>query len=75
MWDVSHIGCMLDIVENLITDIEHFMNETGMSASAFGKGAVNDAHFVPNLRDGREPKFSTIARVRAFMEKETDAAA
>lgn len=44
-----------------------FMRRTGMPASKFGRLAVNDPRLVHDLRNGREPGASIIARVDAFI--------
>lgn len=45
-----------------------------MSETAFGTNALNDPPFVLQLRRGRDPKMSTVERVRAFMAKHSEAA-
>lgn len=57
----------------LLTEIEAFLATHGMSASRFGLKAVNDKHFVRDLRgEGKrqQPRRNwpeTEGRVRAFM--------
>ena len=51
----------------LIDEIEAFLERTKMSATAFGKIALNDPPFVQQVRDGRDVKWSTVEKVRAFM--------
>lgn len=51
----------------LIEEIEAFLSEQGMSATAFGQKALNDPPFVQQLRGGRDPKLSTAERCREFM--------
>ena len=53
----------------LLNQIEDFLKSTGMSATAFGTKALNDPPFVAQLRAGRDIKYSTGERVRAFMEQ------
>jgi hypothetical protein len=38
-----------------------------MRESRFGREAVNDTSFVPQLRTGRELRRATMGRVRQFM--------
>ena len=52
-----HVGC----------EVEKFLRRTGMSATRFGRLAVNDPRFVLDLRNGREPRSSTAARVIDFI--------
>lgn len=54
---------------SLLAEIEAFLAEQRMSATAFGLDALNDPGFVPGLRAGRDPKLSTAERVRAFMSR------
>lgn len=54
----------------LLQEIEAFLNRTGMSATAFGAKALNDPPFVQQLRDGRDPKMSTVDRIRDFMARD-----
>lgn len=56
----------------LLQEIEAFLTETGMSATAFGLDALNDPPFVAQLRGGRDPKMSTAERCRAFMAAERE---
>ena len=52
-------------------EVEAFLAATGMSASAFGGGAVGDRAFVSKLRkDDRSPSLKTADRVRSFMASE-----
>lgn len=51
----------------LLTEIESFLESSGMSATAFGTAALGDPPFVMQLRNGRDIKASTAERVRAFI--------
>lgn len=55
----------------LIDEIEAFLKAREMSATAFGRLALNDPPFVAQLRAGRDVKESTIERVRAFIAGHT----
>lgn len=48
-------------------EVEKFLRRTGMSATRFGRLAVNDPRFVLDLRMGREPRSHTVARVIGFI--------
>lgn len=54
-------------IEQFISEIETFLVRTKMSVSLFGDLACNDRMFVHDLRRGREPRFSTMEKVRRFM--------
>ena len=49
-------------------DIEAFLKRSGMPPTTFGKKAAGDAMFVQRIRQGADPKISTAAKVREFME-------
>lgn len=51
----------------LLSDIELFLERAGMPPSNFGSAAIGDPNLIRHLRSGRELRFATIQRVRAFM--------
>jgi len=51
----------------LIRWIEHFLRETGMPWTKFGRLAAQDPRFVQDLRNGRTPRSATEERVEHFM--------
>ena len=48
---------------NLLSMIERHLAETGLTPSRFGRDALGDPGFVKALRNGREPRESTVRRV------------
>jgi len=48
--------------------IELYLRRTRLSASAFGRQAVNDPRFVQDLRNGRELREKTEKRVHAWLD-------
>lgn len=52
---------------HLLGRITHFLDRTGMPETKFGRLAVHDPRFVSDLRAGREPRPSTIARIERFI--------
>jgi hypothetical protein len=48
--------------------IEIFLRLSDVTATRFGRDAVNDPRFVFDLRNGREPRADTVARVVDFLE-------
>lgn len=52
---------------DLITEIEAFCTEHELTEGQFGVGALNDKNFVPQLREGRDLRLSTVERVRNWM--------
>jgi homoserine dehydrogenase len=52
---------------HLLDEIEAFLAETGVSPTLFGYAVMSDPTFVPNLRQGREPRSATITKARQGM--------
>ena len=53
--------------EALIREIRTFLAETRMSASYFGKLAVNNSELLPRLEAGKTVTLRTVVRARRFM--------
>jgi hypothetical protein len=51
----------------LLRHIEKFLRETGMPRTKFGRLAAGDPRFVGDLRNGREPRAQTEARIARFI--------
>lgn len=51
----------------LIRSVEKFLRAHAVSATTFGRLAARDSRFVFDLRNGREPRAETEARVRSFI--------
>lgn len=51
----------------LLREIENHLRRHETTAARFGRDVVRDPRFVFDLRNGREPRPTTEARVRAFM--------
>lgn len=61
--------------ELFLADIDAFLERSGMTATAFGRAALNDPNFVGDLRQGRKPNLGLVDRVHAFIHsQEADAA-
>lgn len=54
-------------MDTLLSDIEKFTANNGLSEWQFGELALNDRHFIRQLRDGRDLRMSTVERVKCFM--------
>jgi 2,4-dienoyl-CoA reductase-like NADH-dependent reductase (Old Yellow Enzyme family) len=54
---------------HLLRRIERYLRSSGTPATRFGREAVSDPRFVLDLRNGREPRSRTAARVAAFLEE------
>ena len=51
----------------LIRSIEKFLRRHAMPPTKFGRLAASDPRFVFDLRNGREPRAGTQAKVEHFM--------
>lgn len=51
----------------LLSMIERYLAESGITPSRFGRDAMGDPGFVGALRRGRLPRDSTIRRVEAYI--------
>jgi hypothetical protein len=53
----------------LLRDVEKFLRASRIPATRFGREVLGDPRFVFDLRNGREPRSTTVHRVRAFLER------
>jgi 2,4-dienoyl-CoA reductase-like NADH-dependent reductase (Old Yellow Enzyme family) len=53
----------------ILNDIERYLRHTKTTPTRFGREAVGDPNFVQNLRDGREPRRRTVARVASYLDR------
>jgi len=51
----------------VLPKIHKFLRHSGMPESKFGRLAVNDPRLVRDLRNGRELRARTVARIEAFL--------
>jgi predicted transcriptional regulator len=51
-------------------EVEQFLLEQDMPPTVFGIKALSDPGFVFELRKGRDVRFSTVGKVRAFIKKQ-----
>ena len=59
----------------LLSVVEGYLKTNRMPPARFGRAAVGDPCFVFDLRDGREPRPRTVARVLAFIDADKQAKA
>jgi hypothetical protein len=52
----------------LLREVERFLRQSDVAPTRFGREAVGDPRFVFDLRNGRDPRPTTIARVLAYLE-------
>lgn len=58
-------------VQALLTEIESYLQLTGDTMTQFGLEVANDSHFIPRLKQGRQPRLATIDRVRRYIDSQT----
>ncbi|OYW86210.1 MAG: hypothetical protein B7Z20_07755 [Sphingobium sp. 32-64-5] len=51
----------------ILRKIEHFLRDTGMAPTRFGRDAVRDPRLVFDMRNGREASPRMIRRLEHFM--------
>lgn len=54
---------------NMLRRIERHLELSGVSATAFGRGVMNDPSFVRQLRNGRQLRPETVARIEAAIDE------
>lgn len=59
-----------DYAAPILLEVERWLKEHHLSASRFGKMAVNDPNLVFQLRAGRDPSSKVVAKLRAYMARE-----
>ena len=59
---------------HLLTRIQRHLRRTGTTATRLGRDAVGDPRFVFDLRNGREPRDDTVARVHAWLDGQQEVA-
>ena len=58
----------MNIAEHFKSQVEQYLETSGMKPTAFGMQAVNDPSFVARLQSGRNCKVETIDRVLTWMQ-------
>ena len=64
----------MDERQQLLAAIEEFCEREGMAPTTFGRKALGDGRFIGRLRDGRQVRAATLARVRQFLADRDPAA-
>ena len=52
----------------LLREVENFLRSSDVPPTRFGREVMGDPRFVFDLRNGREPRPTTVARIRRFLE-------
>ena len=53
---------------HLLREVEKFLRHCDVAPTRFGREAMGDPRFVFDLRNGRDPRPGTVARVLAYLE-------
>ena len=56
------------LIVHLLREIENFLRAAKIPAARFGREVMGDPRFVFDLRNGREPRARTVARIRNYLE-------
>jgi hypothetical protein len=59
---------------HLMRRIQLFLKRADMAPTRFGREAVGDPRLISDLRNGRELRESTAARIHAWLDKQEKAA-
>lgn len=54
---------------SVLWKVERFLRQSSMPDTKFGRLAVNDPRLVSDLRQGREPRPITTARIEAAISR------
>lgn len=57
------------MIEEFISEIDKYLAKHEMNPTDFGRSFANDPSFVFRLKEGREPRISTMDRVRKKMSE------
>ena len=55
---------------HLLREVEKFLRVNDTPPTKFGREVMGDPRFVFDLRNGRDPRPRTVARVRAFLRED-----
>jgi hypothetical protein len=55
--------------DELLRELDAFLDRYGIADSTFGIRAVGDSHLVQRIRDSRPIRRSTILKIRKFMAR------
>ena len=52
----------------LMRRIQHFLKQADMAPTRFGREAVGDPRLISDMKNGRELRDETIARIQAWLD-------
>lgn len=66
-WRKPIYGAAMSTRDELVREIEDFLDETGMTPTKFGVDATGDRALMITLRGGRDVTLATADKIRTFM--------
>lgn len=57
-----------EINVHLLREVEKFLRQSDVAPTRFGRDALGDPRFVFDLRNGRDPRPGTVARVISYLK-------
>lgn len=64
---ISNYDSIMSIKNDLINEIDAYLDRSGMTATEFGVAVLNDTAFVHRLRRGKDVRVATVEKVRQWM--------
>ena len=58
----------------LMRRIELFLQRAAMTPTRFGREAVGDPRLIRDMKNGRELRYTTVARILAWLEAQEEEA-
>lgn len=55
--------------DELLRELDSFLDRYGIADSTFGIRAVGDSHLVRRIRDGRPIRRSTVVKVKRYIAR------
>jgi hypothetical protein len=55
--------------QELIAELDSFLDRYGIADSTFGIRAVGDSHLIKRIRDNRPIRRSTVLKIRKYMAR------
>ena len=70
IFSCSSIYMMIPTHEEVIKDIDAYIEEKGLKSNAFGEQVLNDSGFMSRLRKGLDPRLSTVIKIYKVLKGE-----
>lgn len=70
--DCKKVYMIIPTHAQIINDLELFIKSKGLKPTAFSKSYFNDSSFVKRLREGSDPRLSTVIKVYQILKRKND---